>query len=71
MIFIAWKRFNFTDSFRISSKTQYGKGLIAMNVLLKTMNSCELTLQTQCQVFDTFVTSTMHYGCEEWINMKR
>ena len=58
--------FSYTGSFRTNIDHLSGKGLKALNILLVKCCKVPLTPKTLCQLFDSFVSSILHYSCEIW-----
>jgi len=58
--------FNYTGSFVLNQSTLAGKGLKALHVLLANIKHKPFKPSTLCQLFDTFISSILKYGCEIW-----
>ena len=57
---------SFNGSFSCNNEYLVGKGLKAVNVLLKNCNKYPLKPKSLCQLFDSFVGSILSYACELW-----
>ncbi|XP_045180152.2 uncharacterized protein LOC123539573 isoform X1 [Mercenaria mercenaria] len=57
---------NYTGNFTLNTQTMYGKGLKAMNTLIANLKKHETLTKLALQLFDSFVGSTVSYGCEIW-----
>ena len=60
VVFGSFGNFNYNNQMLI------GKALKAMNVLLYNTKDFDLSLKTQCQLFDAFVSSILNYSAEVW-----
>ena len=58
--------FNYTGTFVLNQETIAGKGLKALNVLLNNTKHYKFKPSALCQLFDSFVSSILNYGCEIW-----
>jgi len=58
--------FNNTGSFVLNQSTLAGKELKALHVLLANIKHKPFKPSTLCQLFDTFISSNLKYGCEIW-----
>ena len=57
---------SYNGSFSYNNEYLVGKGLKAVNVLLKNCNKYPLKPKTLCQLCDSFVGSILSYACELW-----
>ncbi len=62
--------FNYTGSFALNQQTSSRKALKAMNILLANTKQYDFNPWTMCQLFDSFVSAILSYGCEVWGHTK-
>ena len=58
--------FTRTGSFPNAPKTLSGKGLKALGALMAMTRGKVVPINIMLDLFDSFVTSTLSYGCEIW-----
>jgi exonuclease III len=58
--------FNYTGNFSLNTQYLYGKGLKAMSTLIANLKKHDTMPKVALQLFDSFVKSTINYGCEIW-----
>ena len=62
--------FNYTGNFALNQEQLVGKALEVLNVLLINCNKYKLKPKLLCQLFDSFVGSTLCYAAEIWGHSK-
>ena len=58
--------FTRTESFLNATKTLSGKGLKALGALMAMIRGKVVPISIMLDLFDSFVTSALSYGCEIW-----
>ena len=56
--------FNYTGTFILNNEFINGKGLKALHTLITNTSKYDFKVKILLQLFDTFVGSTLNYGCE-------
>ena len=57
---------NYTGNFNLNVQTLHGKALKAMNALLSRLKQYNTMPKVALQLFDSFVSPILSYGCEVW-----